>query len=351
MISNYLKGRGAQQANPNKFHQHFIEYDESVSYEQSETGIATTFYQESPKKIVNKVTSPDLGFALSLNPYQGCEHGCIYCYARNSHEYWGFNSGTDFESKVIVKENAAHLLEQYFLSGLKEITPIALSGNTDCYQPAERRFGITRELLKLFVKYRYPVSIITKNSLVLRDIDLLEDLAKDNLVHVMISITSHDEKLRRVLEPRTSSSANKFKAIERLSKLGIPTGVMTAPIIPGLNHHEIPQLLKAASDSGAQRASYTVVRLNGAIGDLFKDWLRKNFSDRYDKVLHQIEGLHDGRLNDSEFGRRMKGDGPYASIIKQLFDTAHRKYFDQAKKRIKLNTAVFRRGGNYQLFQ
>ncbi|MGB3464706.1 MAG: PA0069 family radical SAM protein [Cyclobacteriaceae bacterium] len=350
MIDGYIKGRGAQQANPNKFLKNFIEYDESVAYEQADDGIKTTFYKENPKKIVNKITSPDLGFAHSMNPYQGCEHGCIYCYARNSHEYWGFNSGTDFESKVIVKDNAANLLEEYFLSGIKEVLPIALSGNTDCYQPAERRFGLTREILKVFVKYRYPVSLITKNSLVLRDIDLLEDLSRDNLVHVMISITSQDEKLRRVLEPRTSSAKNKFKTLEKLSKKGIPTGVMTAPIIPGLNHHEIPQLLKAAADSGAQRASYTVVRLNGAISELFKDWLMKNFPDRYDKVLHQIEGLHGGKLNDSEFGRRMKGEGPYASIIKQLFNTAYKKYFDPSVKSIKLNTGEFRRGGNYQLF-
>lgn len=350
MKNNYLKGRGAQNAIPNKFQQNYITYDESVSYENAETGIQTIFYKEQPKKIVNAVNSPDIGFSLSLNPYQGCEHGCIYCYARNSHEYWGFNSGVDFESKIVVKENAPKLLEQYFLSQKKEVQPIALSGNTDCYQPAERKYGITRDLLKVFVKYKSPVSIITKNSLVTRDLDLLKDLAKDNLVHVMISITSQDEKLRRVLEPRTSSAVNKFKTMKILSDNGIPVGVMTAPIIPGLNHHEIPQLLKRSAENGAERASYTVVRLNGSIGDIFKDWLRKCFPDRYDKVIHQIEGLHAGNVNDSEFGRRMKGEGPYASIIKQLFNTARKRYFNPNIKNIKLNTKAFRKGGNYQLF-
>ena len=323
MKNNYLKGRGAQNSTPNKFHQNYILYDESVSYEIADSGIKTKFYDEQPKKIVNTFNSPDIGFGLSLNPYQGCEHGCIYCYARNSHEYWGFNSGVDFESKIIVKKNAPQLLEEFFLNNKKDITPIALSGNTDCYQPAERRYELTRELLKVFVKYRCPVSIITKNSLVLRDLDLLKDLSKDNLVHVMISITSQDEKLRRILEPRTSSAANKFKTMKTLSDNQIPVGVMTAPIIPGLNHHEIPQLLKMSAQHGAGRASYTVVRLNGSISDIFKDWLRKNFPDRYDKVVHLIEGLLGGNLNDSEFGRRMKGDGPYASIIKQLFNTAY----------------------------
>lgn len=350
MKNNYLKGRGAQNRVANKFLDNYITYDESIQYEQAESGIQTQFFKEYPRKIVNEVNSPDIGFALSVNPYQGCEHGCVYCYARNSHEYWGFNSSIDFESRIIVKENAPELLEQYFLKSKKEVQPIALSGNTDCYQPAERKYEITRKLLQLFLKYRSPVSIITKNSLILRDLDLLKGLAKQNLVHVMISITSQNEELRRILEPRTSSAKNKFKAIRKLTDHGVPVGVMTAPIIPGLNHHEIPQLLREAAQNGAGRAAYTVVRLNGSISGIFREWLKKNFPDRYDKVIHQIEGLHGGTVNDSEFGRRMKGEGPYASIIKQLFNTAYRKYFDLKDKNIQLNTKAFRRGGNYQLF-
>ncbi|MEL7148493.1 MAG: radical SAM protein, partial [Bacteroidota bacterium] len=186
MENPYLKGRGAQHSLPNKFEQQHVEYDDFVTGENAEQGVRTQLLHQEAKQIVNKVDSPDLGFEYSLNPYQGCEHGCIYCYARNSHEYWGFNSGIDFESKIVIKSNAPELLEDYLLKLKEEVRPIVLSGNTDCYQPIERKFGITRKLLEVFAKYRYPVSIITKNSLVVRDLDLLQDLASDNLVHVMV---------------------------------------------------------------------------------------------------------------------------------------------------------------------
>jgi len=224
-----------------------------------------------------------------------------------------------------------------------------LSGNTDCYQPQEKKFEITRKMLKVLANYRHPVGLITKNSLILRDIDLLSDLAKDNLVHVYLSITTLNEDLRRVLEPRTASSIKRLKTIEALSKAGVPTGVMNAPIIPGLNHHEIPAILKAAADHGALSCGMTVVRLNGSIGKIFEDWLKKNFPDRFDKVWNQICSFHGGDVNDSQFGRRMSGEGNIADVIHQLHTIAKKKYFSN-QKLPPYNLTLFRKGGKLSLF-
>lgn len=346
----YLKGRGAQIMPANKFlkHQYVTEHVEGLDEALISAPTTQVFY-ETPRKIVNKVTSPDLGMMYSMNPYQGCEHGCIYCYARNSHEYWGFNAGLDFESKIIVKENAPQLLEKFILQPAWNPVPISVSGNTDCYQPLEKKYEITRRILKVFAQYRHPLGMITKNSLITRDIDILSDLAKDNLVHVYISLTTLNEELRRALEPRTASAFKRLKTIEQLSKAGVPTGVMVAPVIPGLNHHEIPELIKSAAEHGALAAGMTVVRLNGSIGKIFEDWLRKNFPDRFDKVWNQICSLHGGSVNDSQFGRRMTGEGNFSEIIQQLFAVARRKHM-AGKKMPPLDLTKFRRGGNLSLF-
>ena len=351
MNSEYRKGRGAQVQAKNPFmaQEYVTEHIEGLDEELLPEVIQTQIFYDTPKKIVNKVDSPDLRLAYSLNPYQGCEHGCIYCYARKTHEYWGYNAGLDFESKIIVKKNAPELLEKHLLQKSWKAHPIMLSGNTDCYQPIERKLGITRKLLEVFVKYRHPVGIISKNTTMLRDMDLLKDLAADRLVHVVLSITSLDEKLRGVLEPRTASAKKKLQAIETMSKAGIPVTIMNAPIIPGLNHHEIPAIIKAAADHGALGAGYTVVRLNGYIGEVFEDWLRRNFPDRADKVWNQICELHGGNVNDSEFGRRIKGDGNIALIIAQLFDKAKAKYMS-GREIPEYDLTKFRRGGNYSLF-
>ena len=347
---DYFKGRGAQIKTGNKFlkTQYVEEHIEGLD-EPLLSAPQTQLFYETAKTIVNKVTSPDLGLAYSLNPYQGCEHGCIYCYARNTHEYWGFSAGLDFESKIIVKKNAASLLEKFILNPNWDPVPISVSGNTDCYQPIEKKLEITRSLLKIFAQYRHPLGMITKNSLVLRDLDLLSDLAKDNLVHVYISITTLDESLRRVMEPRTASAIKRLKTIEELAKAGVPVSVMNAPIIPGLNHHEIPQVLKAAADHGALSAGMTIVRLNGAIGKIFEDWLRKNFPDRFEKVWHQICSMHGGNVNDSQFGRRMSGEGNFAEAIHQLHRTSKRKYFKD-RSMPALDLTKFRKGGNLSLF-
>ena len=350
MKPDYFKGRGAQIKPKNQFlkqsyvTEHIEGLDEPLLVKEG-----TQVYYDSPKKIVNKIESPDLRSSYSLNPYQGCEHGCIYCYARNSHEYYGFSAGLDFEQKIIVKKKAPILLEQHLLKKTWNAHPIMLSGNTDCYQPLERKYKLTRQLLKVFLKYQHPVSILTKNALVTRDIDILQELAKNQLVHVFFSINTLDEKMRTLLEPRTASASKKLLAMKQLAEAGILVGVMNAPIIPGINHHEIPSVIKTSADHGALAAGYTVVRLNGAIGDIFSDWLKKNFPDRFDKVLNQIQELHGGQVNDTKYGRRIVGEGNIALIIKKLFDVAKKKYMNQ-KLLPPLNTTAFRKGGNYTLF-
>jgi DNA repair photolyase len=327
---NYFKGRGAQVNVHNRFLQrayvqeHMEVIDEYLLNREGKT----QYFYESPKKIVNKVESPDVGPALSMNPYQGCEHGCIYCYARNTHEYWGFSAGLDFERKIIIKKNAAETLEKQLMNKNWKVEPIMLAGNTDCYQPVERHMKITRSMLEVLLKFRHPVGLITKNALILRDIDLLSELGKKKLAHVMVSITSLREELRQKMEPRTATAKQRLKVVEELNKAGVPCGVMTAPIVPGLNSDEIPALIKAAADHGAVTAGYTMVRLNGAIAQIFTDWVHKNFPDAADKVLNQIKEVHGGNLNDSVYGRRMRGEGQIAMAIRALFKNSVKRYLD-----------------------
>ena len=343
--------RGAGINPTNRFHEFFLshEYVEGID-EWEAPDVQTKWFEETPKTVLSKNNSQDIHFDYSINPYQGCEHGCIYCYARNSHEYWGFSAGQDFESKIIVKKNAASLLEHAFLQKSWKPQPVALSGNTDCYQPTERKLKLTRALLKVFLKYRNPVSIITKNSLILRDLDILRELAALDLVHVSISITTLDEKLRQVMEPRTATAHKRLETVLKLREAGIPVNVMVAPIIPWLNHHEIPEIMKRAAQAGANNANYTVVRLNGAIASIFSEWVQKHFPNRASRVLEAIKSLHGGKVNDTTWKRRMKGGGNLGAIIKQLFETSRRKYF-YGRDMPAYNLNSFRRQGNYSLFE
>jgi DNA repair photolyase len=337
------KGRGAQYNPKNRFlkGEYVLEHLEGIDdWEQEKRN--TEYIVDNSKTLVNEVTSPDVGMMYSANPYQGCEHGCIYCYARNSHEYWGYSAGVDFESRIVVKKNAPALLRKFFNNKNWVPATISLSGNTDCYQPVERKMKITRALLEICLEFRNPVGILTKNALVLRDFDIIQDLAKMNLVRVMTSITSLDEGLRRVMEPRTASYRGRLKVVETLSKAGVPTGIMNAPLISGLNDMHMHDVLQAASDAGAKWAGYTVVRLNGAIGGIFKDWLYKSFPDRADKVWRQIGDCHEGQVNDSRFGNRMVGDGKFAEIIKTQFKIYCRK-FHLNETPVEMNTKDFRR--------
>ncbi len=341
----YFKGRGAQLNTANRFlKQEYVQEHKEALDEEFLGDERTKLFFEYPKKIVNKVESPDIPGMYSLNPYQGCEHGCIYCYARNAHQYWGFSAGLDFERKIIVKPDAPKLLRQAFDKKSWIPSPIMVSGNTDCYQPIERKFKLTRQMLEVFLEYRNPLGMITKNSLILRDIDLLSELAKHKLVHVMVSITSLREDLRLIMEPRTASAKKRMNVLNQLSKAGVPCGVMTAPIIPGLNSMEIPSIIKEAGDNGAVNAGYTIVRLNGSIGQIFTDWVHKNYPDRAEKILHQIEDCHGGQLNDSRFGTRIKGEGKIAESIRQIFINSVKRYMKNRFSE-ELNTSDFRRPG------
>lgn len=342
---SYFRGRGSQINTSNKFLKNtYVEEHEEGLDVPLLSDEKTQILFEHPKKIINVVKSPDIPGMYSMNPYQGCEHGCIYCYARNTHEYWGYSAGLDFERKIIAKPNAPQLMEKQFMNKNWVVSPIMFSGNTDCYQPVERKLKITRQMLEVLLKFRHPAGMITKNSLILRDIDILQEMAKLKIVHVMVSITSLREDLRLKMEPRTATARNRLKVVEQLNKAGIPTGVMTAPIIPGLNSDEIPELIKAAADHGAVTAGYTIVRLNGAIGDIFKDWIHKNYPDRAEKVLNQIAEVHGGQLNDSRYGKRMGGEGNIAGSINQLFNMAKRKYLS-GRDRFEYDLTAFRRPG------
>lgn len=353
---DYIKGRGAQQQVANRFSLHSHEMrDDFLNYcavEGEEANDSkTSFIETFPKTIVNKVNSPDVGMEFSLNPYQGCEHGCVYCYARNSHEYWGYGAGLDFEQKILVKRNAVELLEQKLQSKSWKAAPIVLSGNTDCYQPIEKKLKITRSLLQLFLKYKHPVGIITKNALIQRDLDILQELAKDNLVRVNLSITSLEEKTRRLLEPRTASIKKRLETVEKLHERGVPVNVMMAPIIPGINSHEVLPLVKEVAERGACGVGYTMVRLNGAIGEIFSQWIHKAMPYKAEKVLHQIAECHNGTLNDSRFGTRMKGDGKIADQVAQQFTIARKKYLS-GRERPFLNCALHEqyKDGQLKLF-
>ena len=350
-MEDHLSGRGAQINPANKFLQHeFVtEHKEGIDEDTLLHAPKTQFIFESPKTIVNTVDSPDLKMTHSLNPYQGCEHGCAYCYARNVHQYWGFSAGLDFETKIVVKKNAPDLLSQFFQKRTWKSSPIALSGNTDCYQPAERKFKITRALLEVFLKYQNPVGIITKNVLVSRDIDILKELASNDLVHVYFSLTTLDDKLRRVLEPRTATVSSKLKTIEKLANAGIPVGIMNAPIIPGLNEHEMPHVIRRTAEAGARSAGYTVLRLNGPISTIFYSWLKKHFPDRSRKIWHKVQSMHGGNVNDSEWGRRMRGDGNIADTISQLFNQSIKKYLS-GNRLPEYNLSKFSRNGTMSLF-
>lgn len=351
-----IKGRGAQHNVSNRFFElshelrdDFLEYCEKEG-EQADKN-KTLYLPVFPKTIVNKVTSPDVGMGYSMNMYQGCEHGCVYCYARNSHEYWGYSAGLDFERRILVKKDAPKLLEAFIKRKSWQAFPIVMSGNTDCYQPAEKQFQLTRECLKVFLKCRHPVGIITKNALILRDLDILKELAKDNLVAVNISITTLSEDTRRILEPRTATIKKRLETVNILSENGIPVNVMLAPIIPSINSHEILPMAKAVSDAGALSIAHTIVRLNGAIGEIFTEWIRKTLPDRADKVLHQIENCHGGKLNDSRYGTRMRGEGEIAKQIHDLIKLARHKYFKD-KAMPKLNTELHEiyKDGQLKLF-
>ncbi len=328
----YIKGRGAQINPSDPFARQTIRSPQIDPEEIDEGKFTRTQYLEVyPKTIVNHVKSPDVGMNYSINAYQGCEHGCVYCYARNTHPYWGYSAGVDFESKIMVKKNAPDLLHEFLRKKSWKGEPIVMSGNTDCYQPAEAKFKLTRSLLKVFQEFQHPVGIITKNSLIQRDLDILVDLAKMNLIHVIISITTLDESLRRQMEPRTASVKQRLQTIAHLAKEGVPVGVMAAPIIPGINNQEVMEIIRISSLMGAAKAGYTVVRLNGDVDAIFSDWIHKCYPDKAKRSLSQISECHGGSRSDSRFGKRMKGEGVFAKSIRDQFQLAVKLYMPEVE--------------------
>ncbi len=339
-------GRAAAFNPPNRFERLHVEPCEEEGADRP--AVPTEFFIDSSRTILAKNDSPDVPFTYSINPYRGCEHGCIYCYARASHEYLGFSAGIDFESKIMVKQDAPALLEAAFLKKDWQPQAVALSGNTDCYQPVERRLKLTRSCLEVFLKYRNPVYVITKSGLVTRDLDLLGGLSQKNLVEVSLSITTLDPDIARMMEPRAAAPALRLETLEKLSAARIPTSVNVAPLIPGLTDEELPAILCEASSRGARSANYMLVRLPFAVEGLFVNWLERNLPLRAAKVLSRLRDVRGGRLSESEFGTRMHGEGKFADSIRGMFDVFARKY-GLSERTLALATHHFKRPGARQL--
>jgi DNA repair photolyase len=320
-----IRGRGSAENPPNRFEP--IEYvpDMDVYDPDEEPRPRTMLFRDNTKKIIAHNDSPDVGFTYSINPYRGCEHGCIYCYARPGHEYFGLSAGLDFETKIFVKQDAPQLLRKELMAPRWQGELIAMSGVTDCYQPVERKLKITRACLEVLLEFRNPTAIITKNHLITRDVDILAEMSQYQGVGVSVSITSLRNEIQRVMEPRTSIPAKRLEAVETLAKAGVRVNVMVAPVVPGLTDHEIPGILQAARDAGANSAGYITLRLPFGVKELFERWLERHFPDRKDKVLNRVREMRDGKLYDPTFGVRMRGEGVFADQIEALFDASVRK--------------------------
>jgi DNA repair photolyase len=342
-----IHGRGASWSPANRFEKLHVDLGDADLVQVDPTDDddrprrETQFFRDGTKTIIARNQSPDVGFEASINPYRGCEHGCIYCFARPTHEYLGLSAGLDFESKIMVKADAAKLLEAELSSPKWEPQTLIMSGVTDPYQPVERKLRITRGCLEVLVKFRNPVAIITKNRLVTRDVDLLRELASHGAAAVNVSVTSLDPNIQRVLEPRTSSPKARLETVSTLRAAGIPVGVMVAPVIPGLTDHEVPKIVEACAKAGAQFAGYTIVRLPWTIAPLFEHWLDEHFPEKKEKVLQRIRHIRAGKLNDPRWGTRTSGEGIFAEQIRSMFEVACRRA--GISERPKLSTASFRR--------
>lgn len=342
------RGRGALDNPAGRFERWGIEADKDTGIPSDEDGnmltevrVETQVFRDTTRNILSTNDSPDIGMDYSINPYRGCEHGCIYCFARPTHEYLGMSAGIDFETKIFAKPDAPRLLEEKLKSAKWEPRVIFMSGVTDPFQPIEKKLRITRGCLEVLADFLNPVSIITKNHLVTRDIDLLSRLAAANAASVNLSVTTLDREVARAMEPRASTPPLRLKAIETLSKAGIPVNVMIGPVVPGLTDHEIPKILESAANAGAVSAGYTMLRLPYGVKDLFQGWVQEHYPMRADKILNRIREIRDGKLNDAEFGSRMRGEGFYADQIAHIFDAAARKF--GLDKGIRLSTSSFRR--------
>ena len=341
-----LPKRGATINPSNRFDKMQVSLDEEFASEAPNP--KTMYLRDDAKTVINYADSPDIGFGASINPYRGCEHGCAYCYARPYHEYLGFSAGVDFETRILVKAGAPEILRSELSSPRWRPQPLAMSGVTDCYQPVERKLQITRRCLQVLAAFRNPVTIITKNHLVTRDLDILRELAEVDAACVNLSITTLDANLARRLEPRASLPRHRLEAIERLNSEGIPVGVLVAPVIPGLNEHEIPAILSAARQAGAGSAGYTLLRLPYGVKDIFSAWLAEHLPEARQRILGRIRDSRGGSLNDSRFGTRMRGEGAQAENICRLFEVSAAREGLKARS-VALSTAAFRNPAGKQL--
>jgi DNA repair photolyase len=342
-----IRGRGAADNPANRFER--LHYENDPDADPSDRPAPTTqFFKDLSRSIIAHNDSPDVGFEYSINPYRGCEHGCVYCYARPTHEYLGFSAGLDFESKIMVKEDAPELLRRELTSPRWQPRTLAVSGVTDPYQPVERRLQLTRRCLEVLAEFRNPVGIVTKNHLVTRDLDILAGLAEHQAAAVFLSVTTLDGNLARHLEPRATQPQGRLAAIEAAAKAGVSVGVLVAPVIPGLTDHEMPAILAAAAAAGARYAGYILLRLPLGVGPLFEQWLTQHYPEKKDKVLGRIRDTRGGKLNDPRFGSRMRGKGAFADLIKDVFTVACRKSGITGRGP-NLSTAAFRRPKGNQL--
>ncbi|MCF6228010.1 MAG: PA0069 family radical SAM protein [Planctomycetes bacterium] len=339
-------GRGTGINPPNRFERVHIEYDAHEPDSEDQRAVPTQFFEDTSKSIIAWNTSPDIPFDAGVNPYRGCEHGCVYCFARPYHEYLGYSSGLDFETKIHIKRNAAELLRREFMKKSWKPQPVSLSGVTDAYQPVEQKLRITRSVIEVLAEFRNPVGIITKNALITRDIDLLSELEKYQAVSVNISITALDDNIRRLMEPRTSTIVKRFEAVKKLREAGIPTGVMLAPIVPGLTCQDIPKLVELAKDAGAMWVNMIPLRLPQAVSELFDNWLQEHFPMRRNKILNRVADMHGQTLNDNRVFKRMKGEGKWAEGLNALFKLAKRMHGFESGTSPSLSTKAFRRPGS-----
>jgi len=345
---HFIKGRGAQSNPVNPFTNELKEFSHQEYIDPDNPKTKTRYLETFPKTIVNPIKSPDVPFSFGINPYQGCEHGCVYCYARNTHPYWGYSAGLDFERVIMVKKTAPELLRKKLSSKSWSGDPIMIAGNTDCYQPIEKKMEITRKLLEVFLEFKNPVAMITKNKLMLRDLDILKKLNQQQLLRVRVSLNTINESLRLKLEPRASSVKTRLGLIKSLTNAGIPVGVMAAPIIPGLNDTELFSLVKKVAEIGAVDINYIMVRLNGDVKQIFEEWLEATYPDRKQKVMNLIASAHGGKHNDSRFGKRMRGEGKYVDMVASQFKLAKQKFIPRVEE-IPFNRDAFHKKKNPQL--
>ena len=339
-----IRGRGYSENLPGRYAQTVTEFDAGILQHESNI-VLTELAQSNAKSILTKNNSPDIPFERSLNIYRGCEHGCIYCFARPTHSYLDLSPGLDFEQKIFFKANAVELLKKEFSKPNYKVKTISLGNITDTYQPAEKRLRITRGILQLMLEYKHPVSLVTKSSLVERDIDIIEKLAKQNLVHIAITVTTLNKKLAQQLEPRATAPKRRLKTIKMLSEVGIPVSVLVAPIIPILTDVEIEDIVATAKKAGALSTNFVMLRLPHELKELFTSWLNENFPLKAEHVLSRLKEMHGGRVYQSEFGKRMRGSGEYASIIEQRFKLACKKN-GLSKKLLHLDESKFLRSTN-----